>query len=144
MSDTDLGQVSILLIDDSKPVRTVLKTLLKGLGADRIFEGADGDEALVLARAGRIDVALIDYDLGHTTGLDLIREFRESPLSPDKDVPIILMNPMNAEHVELEAKQAGADIVVSKPVSARTLGEHITALVSGEAFVVESPQEARA
>ncbi len=142
MSDIDLGQVSILLIDDSKPVRTVVKTLLKGLGADRIFEGADGDEALVLARAGRIDIAIIDKDLGHACGLDVVREFRQSPLSPDKDVPIILMDPIGADHVAREAELAGADIVVSKPVSAKTLGAHITALVSGEAFAVRDRAQA--
>lgn len=129
MTDTGLQDVSILLIDDSKPVRTVLKTLLKGMGANRIFECCDGEEALVVARAGRVDIALIDNDLGPHSGIDIVRQFRESPLSPNPDIPIVLLDPISATHVSDAAVAAVADRVLPKPVSARTLGEAISSLV---------------
>ena len=68
-----LEGLSVLLIDDSRAVRGVIKTLLKGLGVNEVYESADGREAVVLANICRPDVALIAYDLGHTSGLAVVR-----------------------------------------------------------------------
>ena len=58
MSVSDLSGLNILLLDDSRSIRLVLTTLLRGLGVTRIYESRDADEALVTARLCRPDLAL--------------------------------------------------------------------------------------
>jgi two-component system chemotaxis response regulator CheY len=125
----DLAGLSIMLIDDSRPVRTVLKTLLFGLGAAQVYEGHDADDAMVLACMSRPDIALIDYDLGMTTGLDLIRRFRTDPMSPNPAMPILLLAPVSLPHVSAGAEDAGACGILPKPVNASTLATRISALL---------------
>jgi two-component system chemotaxis response regulator CheY len=125
----DLAGLSIMLIDDSRPVRTVLKTLLLGLGAAQVYEGHDAEDAMVLACMSRPDVALIDYDLGQTTGLDLIRRFRTDPMSPNPALPILLLSPVSLPHLSAGAEEAGACGILPKPVNASTLGARIAALL---------------
>ncbi|WP_339743223.1 response regulator [uncultured Maricaulis sp.] len=125
MSALDLSGVTLLLIDDSRSVRTVLKTLLCGLGISRIYECRDPDDALVVARLSRPDLALVDYDLGLTSGLDLIRRFRDSQVSANPDMPMILLAPPSLPHFVRDAEAAGADAVLPKPVNAGTLGQKI-------------------
>lgn len=125
MPALDLSGVTLLLIDDSRSVRTVLKTLLCGLGISRIYECRNPDDALVVARLSQPDLALVDYDLGLTSGLDLIRRFRDREFSANPDVPMILLAPPSLPHLVRGAEAAGADAILPKPVNAGTLGARI-------------------
>ena len=80
MSELADSAVNILLVDDSPSVRTVLRTLLCGLGVTRIYEATDREEAFIMARVCRPDLALIDHDLGRTSGVELIAAFRDTCL----------------------------------------------------------------
>lgn len=121
----DLSGLNILLLDDSRAVRTVLTTLLRGLGVSRIYESRDADEALVTARLCRPDLLLVDYDLGLTSGLEAISRFRDASFSPHPDLPIILLAPSNLSYLVRSGEAAGADAILPKPVNAGTLGARI-------------------
>lgn len=126
MSAPDLSGLKVLLIDDSRSIRTVLRTLLRGLGIVRISESRDVEEALLVARLCRPDLALVDYDLGLMSGLDLIRRFRDVMASPAPALPMILLAPPGMPHLVRGAEAAGADAILPKPVNAGTLGKRIS------------------
>lgn len=125
-----LEGLSVLLIDDSRAVRGVIKTLLKGLGVNEVYESADGREAIVLANTGRPDVALIDYDLGQVSGLDVVRELRDCRLSPNPDLPVLLLAPVDLPYLVSGATEAGANAILSKPINASTLGASLETVIT--------------
>lgn len=129
MPAIDLSRLNILLIDDSRSVRQVLSTLLRGLGITRIYESRDAEEALVTARLCRPDLALVDYDLGQTSGVELIRRFRDVLISPNPALAMVLMAPPGLPHLLRGAAEAGADAVIPKPFNASTLALRLTQLV---------------
>ncbi|WP_291844911.1 response regulator [Maricaulis sp.] len=114
-------RLTVLLVDDSRPVRAVIRTLLTGLGFARVFEAADGDEALVISRTCRPDLALIDYDLGQATGLDLARRLRDPLQCEHPDLPLFLLAADGFAHLVHGAAAAGITAVLPKPVNPRTL-----------------------
>ena len=122
--------INILLVDDSRPVRTVLRTLLCGLGVTRIYEAETREEAFIMARVCRPDLAIIDYDLGRETGVELVAAFRDTAASPMPDLPLIMLAPTGLEHLVEAAREAGADAVLPKPVTARMLGDRIAELTA--------------
>jgi two-component system chemotaxis response regulator CheY len=124
--------INILLVDDSRPVRTVLKTLLCGLGVTRIYEAENREEAFIMARVCRPDLAIIDYDLGAETGVQLVAAFRDAAQSPMPELPLILLSPTGQDHLTAGAREAGVDAILPKPVTARMLGDKIAEL-TGEA-----------
>ena len=128
MSELADSAVNILLVDDSPSVRTVLRTLLCGLGVTRIYEATDREEAFNMARVCRPDLALIDHDLGRASGVDLVAAFRDTAISPMPELPLILLAPTGMEYLAEQAREAGADAVLPKPVTARMLGERILQL----------------
>jgi CheY-like chemotaxis protein len=129
----ELSGLSILLIDNNRAIRNVLKILLRGLGADQIYESHAGDDALVLARTSRADLALIDHDLSDMSGLELTRRFRLDPLSPNPDLPIIMLAPHAQPYMLKQMQNSGANSYLPKPVNARTLGERIGAVLAASA-----------
>lgn len=125
MSALDLSRVNILLIDDSRSVRMVITTLLRGLGITRIHQSRDMEEAMIMARLCRPDLALVDYDLGLMSGIDLIRRFRDVLLSPNPALAMVLLAPPGLPHIVRGAVEAGASSVLPKPVNPGTLRQRI-------------------
>ena len=128
MSQLADSAVNILLVDDSPAVRTVLRTLLCGLGVTRIYEASTREESFIMARVCRPDLALIDHDLGRASGVDLIAAFRDPAASPMAELPLVMLAPTGMEYLAEQARAAGADAVLPKPVTARMLGERIVQL----------------
>ncbi|RKR00382.1 response regulator [Maricaulis maris] len=120
-------RLTVLLVDDSRPVRAVIRTLLTGIGFARVFEAADGDEALVLTRTCRPDLALIDYDLGLSSGLDLAQRLRDPRQCDRPDLPLFLLAADGFAHLVRGAAAAGVSAVLPKPVNPQTL---LTALAT--------------
>lgn len=125
-----LEGLSVLLIDDSRAVRGVIKTLLHGLGVADVFESGDGEEAVILANTCRPDVALIDYDLGHASGLDVVRGLRDQQLTHAPDLPVLLLAPVDLPYLVDGATEAGANAILPKPINASTLGASLETVLN--------------
>lgn len=130
-----LQGLSVLLIDDSRAVRGVIKTLLRGLGVREVYESSDGAEAIVLANTCRPDVALIDYDLGHVSGLDVVRGLRDTRMSPNPDLPVLLLAPVDLPYLVSGATEAGASAILPKPINASTLGASLETVIAATRVV---------
>src|SRR5262245_53937212 len=67
---------TILIVDDEEPVRRTFREWLDSAGLDcRILSAADAEAALVLANQQRIDLAILDWNLGAGhDGLQLLED----------------------------------------------------------------------
>ncbi len=67
----------ILIVDDSKSVRTVIGTTLRVAGYD-VVHATDGDEGLtVLNEDSSIDMIITDFNMPNMDGLTFIEKLRE-------------------------------------------------------------------
>jgi CheY-like chemotaxis protein len=130
MTPSALSDAGVLLIDDSQAVRSVLSTLLRGLGVQRVYQCGEAEEAMVLAHACRPDIVLVDYDLGGQSGLDVIRSLRDPQASPDPDLPVLLLGPLELPFLFEGVREAGASAILPKPLNANTLGQSLMAVLA--------------
>jgi DNA-binding response OmpR family regulator len=65
----------ILIVDDEKIVRDLLRTVLEQQG-HTVDEVTDGEEAITANAAGSYDVAIVDLILPRKNGLDTVVELR--------------------------------------------------------------------
>lgn len=65
----------VLTVDDDVLVRRVIERILKEADYE-VFQAASGDEAIRLAKTTRFDVALVDYMLPRTDGLEVMQHLR--------------------------------------------------------------------
>ena len=102
-----------LIVDDSKPVRSILAKMLGDLGY-ACEQAADGAEALaILARSGRPDVVTVNLHMPVMNGFALIERIRGQALL--KSLPIVAMSSDRAPEVVDRAIRAGAGVFVAKP-----------------------------
>uniref|UniRef100_UPI0028A876BF response regulator n=1 Tax=Arsenicicoccus bolidensis TaxID=229480 RepID=UPI0028A876BF len=81
--------VRVLVVDDHPVVRAGLRALLAvDARVDVVGEAASGEEALVVARARRPDVVLMDLQMGE--GLDGVAATRALRADPDGPRVLIL------------------------------------------------------
>lgn len=104
---TALGR--ILVVDDEKPIRRLLRTALSAEGYD-VIEAEDGNAALAAAAKQKPDAVLLDLGLPDLDGIEVLARLRE--WSP---VPVLVLTARDAEAQKIAALDAGADDYVTKP-----------------------------
>ena len=111
--------LKILLVDDNQHMRMLLTEILRALGVRNIFEAMDGAEALQVLRETQIDIILTDLTMGPLDGIDFVNLLRNSPDSPAPFAPVIMITGHSTMRRVAEARDAGVNEFLAKPVTAR-------------------------
>jgi two-component system chemotaxis response regulator CheY len=128
--------LNILLVDDNHHMRVLLTEILRAIGVRQVFEANDGAEALHIMRSSQVDIIMTDLAMQPLDGLDFVRKLRNSPESPNPMAPVIMITGHSTQRRVQEARDAGVNEFLSKPVTARGVLERIGRVVdSPRAFV---------
>ena len=66
-------QYKVLIVDDSKLARMVMASAFRRIRPEwTLVETANADEALAAVSGGAVDIALIDFNMPGTDGLELV------------------------------------------------------------------------
>ena len=71
-----LQALSVLVVDDNKFMRPVVKNLCKGLGVGAFAKAEDLEQALTILREWPIDLVVTDWYTQSTDGLTLVKYLR--------------------------------------------------------------------
>ncbi len=106
---------SILLVDDSLPMRSVLKKTLKAAGySDSEFhEAANGKEALDLVKGKWIDIVITDYNMPVMDGMEFVKELKKDDTF--KDTPVVIVSTEASQSKIDEFMNQGATGYITKP-----------------------------
>ena len=100
----------------------------------------DGREALERARAFAPDLVVMDIQMPHVTGLELIEQMKSD--EELKGIPIMAVTAYAAKGDEERIRDAGAEGYVSKPISVMRFVEAVRALLEAAAARAEEPTTA--
>jgi two-component system cell cycle response regulator DivK len=89
----------------------------------------DGREAVARARSFEPDLVVMDIQLPHVSGLDLIGQMKRDPKL--RAIPIMAVTAYAGRDDEDRIRAAGANAYVSKPISVMRFVEEVRALVPG-------------
>lgn len=121
--------MSILIVDDHKTMRRIVRNLLAQLGLENVEEAADGQEALHQLAKKKYDLILSDWNMMPMTGLELLRIVRKDPSFLHQNVPFIMITAeVRADNV-MEAKALGVDGYIAKPFDAPKLESQIASVL---------------
>ncbi len=102
----------------------------------------DGREAIATARAFAPDLIVMDIQMPHITGLELIEQIKaDDELRP---IPIMAVTAYAAKGDEERIRDAGAEGYVSKPISVLRFVEAVRSLLESAAERAEAEVEAEA
>ena len=129
MPDYDLGSLKVLVVDDNKHTRALIKSVLRALGVRKVEEAGDGDEAFKRLRNFSADVVICDWLMEPVDGLAFTRRVRTDPQSPNPYVNIVLVTGYTGIAQVEKARDAGINEFVAKPITARALFSRIRSII---------------
>ncbi len=119
----------VLVVDDHKPTRTLIRTILVGDTSEKfeVVEAENGEECLQLFdKKGPFQLVLLDVNMPVLDGYAACRGIRER----DRKVPVIFVTG-NSEMKDYAAgREAGGDSYLVKPVSRAALRSIISLFTS--------------
>ncbi len=125
----------VLVVEDNELNLKLFCDLLRAHGFDT-EPVSDGREAVAKARSFQPDLVVMDIQMPHVTGLELIEEMkRDAELHA---IPIMAVTAYAGREDEERIRAAGANAYVSKPISLARFMEEVRALVPGT--TQETPQ----
>lgn len=111
---------NILIVDDSKVTRQVIKNTCNAMGLEsNLIEAENGKVALEKLTEEVIDLVLLDWNMPEMSGLDFLKEVRSKPAY--EKLPIIMVTSEAAHYNIVEALKSGASDYMVKPISLHTL-----------------------
>jgi signal transduction histidine kinase/CheY-like chemotaxis protein len=126
----------ILIVDDEPINRELLRTLL-AYGGHRLFEAADGREALDVVRAERPDLVIADILMPTMDGYEFVRQLRA-----DADIAATPVIFYTAHYLEREAHElatrCGVEHILTKPSEPEVI-LHTVAAALGTARSTPAP-----
>jgi two-component system cell cycle response regulator DivK len=135
-----VGQ-KILVVEDNELNLKLFCDLLRAHGyeADPV---RDGREAVAHARDFGPDLIIMDIQMPHITGLELIEQLKADPEL--KAIPIMAVTAYAAKGDEERIRDAGAEGYVSKPISVVRFVQAVSELLASaaERHVAEAALEA--
>jgi two-component system chemotaxis response regulator CheY len=103
--------MKILVVDDLEFMRTLIRDILETGGHEIVAEAADGRQALLLRRAWKPDLTLMDISMPRMDGLEALKRIKED----DPDSRVVMCSSLDEQEKILEAIRLGASDYVVKP-----------------------------
>lgn len=122
----------ILIVDDSRIMRNIVKNSLVSLGYEdsEFMEAGNGAEAFSYIERNKFDLVLLDWNMPMLNGLKLVTKLRN--IEDHINLPIIVVTSEAAKYNVIEAVKAGVNDYLVKPISEKHLGEKIKRVLGQE------------
>lgn len=120
-----LNRVRFLIVDDNTHAVNLVKAMLRGFGADQLYDAQTIDAAQRRMKITPCDILILDYMLGAEEGVTFARWLRNDPDSPAPYTPIILLTGHADRAKIIAARDAGVNEFCVKPVTPADLMKRI-------------------
>lgn len=115
VSNNELEDTRILVIDDNAINRLILREHLAELNVTEQFEAPSGAKALeILATDTPINCIILDHQMPEMTGLETLKKIRA--IEKHKQTPTLLLSPTHNYKISLKKEQAQNVFTLSKPI----------------------------
>jgi two-component system chemotaxis response regulator CheY len=134
----NLSDLVILIADASSYVRMISHGMLRGFGANKVLEVGHTRSLLQTLSAQKIDILLCDAQLPPHGGLVLTRTIRRNAGNINRTMPILLMSSDTREVTVKNARDAGSNMVIAKPMSPKSLYDRLAWIACNPRNFVET------
>ena len=114
--------MKVLVVEDSKTMRMIIKHLLDDIGVTDVEEAANGMEALTALVNTRFDLIIMDVHMPEMDGVELLDKIKAST---HDETPLIVVTSDSDHRTIDKMRDAGASAYVTKPFTKEKLATTI-------------------
>ncbi len=119
-------RIGVLVIDDSSLVRLFYRKALEAAGFE-VIEAINGIEGMEKALAQTFDLVIVDVNMPRMDGFSFLRTLRRS-VRDVASIPALIVTTEAGDQDIADARTAGANFYLVKPVSDADLVGHVRAM----------------
>lgn len=116
----------ILIVDDSRLTRAIIKNTLTGAGFDVVGEAENGRDAIAKYQDLHPDMATMDLIMPEVDGMQATKEI----LSKDPKARILVVTSLGQKLLEEDAMKTGAKGMIAKPFQPQELIKAVNEVLS--------------
>ena len=128
----DLEKLVVSVVDNRKPMLSMMRAMLAAIGAGRIQTHEDPAEAFGAMAEDTPDLVIAAASMNPVTGPELISSMRHADAGPLCFVPAMVMSAHAKPDLVEDAMRAGAHQVLVLPISASTLYRRLDWLLNDD------------
>jgi two-component system chemotaxis response regulator CheY len=123
---------NILVVDDSLPMRKVIKKNIKasGFSEANIDEASDGSEAMRILNEKWIHLMMTGYNMPNMNGLELIAGMKENETL--KSIPVVVITAEGSQARFNQFMERGVSGYIRKPFTPEMIRREIRGILGGE------------
>ncbi|MGO9139651.1 MAG: response regulator [Syntrophales bacterium] len=108
---------NVLIVDDSKSVRSVIKKIItiSGFRMDRCYEAVNGKQALDILSKEWVDIILSDLNMPEMNGLEMLAAIKADRHL--QKIPVIVISTEDSDDKRHAVLEMGAKRFIKKPFS---------------------------
>ncbi len=139
MANYNFDMFNVLVVEDNRYMRSMLRTLLYAVGVGNVLTTSDGGEAIELLRkikeapaaagVSTIDIIFSNWQMEPVDGTMLLKWVRRSKESPDRFAPFIMVSGFADFQRVSVCRDLGVTEFLAKPYSVDSLLGRLTGLV---------------
>jgi CheY-like chemotaxis protein len=135
----NLKDLVILVADPSSYMTMLIQSMLRAFGANKVLEARNDAGLIRILSSQRIDLIICDSRLPPRGGAGLVFALRRKIDNENRTVPILLMTNDSRESTIKRARDAGANMVIAKPISPMTLYDRLAWIAIYPRQFVDAP-----
>ena len=132
MSDDPLSELCVMIVDDQRAMRMIVRRLLGQIEITNVIEAEDGQMALdYLENPSNQppDLVICDLHMANVDGLEFSNLVRRNKVPRLAGIPILILTGDSDEFMHEVTEKAGATKVLTKPISAPDLRLEIASAI---------------
>lgn len=122
----ELSELTVLLVDDSRAMRRIIRRFLEHAGACTILEAGHGEAALEILTARPVDLVVCDLNMPVMNGMELLKTVRSRGW---ENLSFVMLTVEAVQKTMNQALEKGADSYIVKPVTREVFLAEIMAVL---------------
>lgn len=115
----------ILIVDDSRTTRRILKQVLESIGHEVVGEATNGQEGIEKYQELKPDLTTMDITMPVVDGLEALQKIKVV----DPAAKVIIVSAAGQKHKVLDAMKSGAAEFLTKPLDEAEIVERINSVL---------------
>ncbi len=138
MTKITIEELKVLIVDDDRHMRMLIRNVVFALGVKDVAEAGDGKTGLEVMKEFSPNLVLCDLKMEPMGGMEFVKRIRNDPDNPYRLVAIIMVTAYADLEAVANARDCGVNEFMAKPISAATLEKRIRHVLEDARAFVES------
>lgn len=139
MNNYDLSHINVLLVEKHGYMRRLLRDVLRQLGIREVRDCDNVEDAFDMFKERQADLVMTDWAPG-LDGISLLKALRNTDLSPNAFVPVIVITANTESRHIYEARDSGMTEFLAKPITAKRVYSRVCSVIEKRRMFISNEE----